>query len=109
MLISVAALLLAPAQVAPTTADEYAQCAFIATVRSKSESLSTEEKAAWDTKSGTYINKAIAMAYPGKNPTDDEIATLATRGRDLIAKGIEGFDTETTGMLLNSLLETCDS
>lgn len=108
MLIFLASMLLAPVPIEEPNADIFAQCAYVAAIRAQADDESDADKKDWASKASKYIDKASALAYPGKQPTDADYAALGERAKLLLKDLLKGLDEEQSATVLAALLYVCD-
>lgn len=108
MFVLLAAILLAPAPLDDPTADEYAQCAYVALLRSQADGTSDADKKAWTGKAKAYLTKAVTIAYPGRKATHAETRALGVAAAAKIKAEMKDLDGEDADILLGEKIMICE-
>ena len=108
MLLSLAAVLLAPVHLDDVSAEEYAQCAYVASLQSQAPGTSEANKKAWTDKAKTYLAKAAATAYPGRKATDAETRALGVAAAAKIKADMKDLDGRDADILLGEKIMICE-
>lgn len=108
MLLLLTAMMLAPAHSEDTAVNQYAHCAFVAGARAQATDTPEADKKLWRERATKYLDKVVALAFPGEVPTHDRLDAIIDKAADTFEDKMRDMDGDQIETMFRELILTCE-